>query len=132
MTAVRFLREQKILRLTTVGPGGVPHVVPVWYMYSRKRIYIGTNLRTVKARNLQKNNRVAFCVDVGVNAPGIYGVMGRGRARLILQKGRVAEIAARILSRYFKAISCESARELLEDTDCVIEVTPEKISKWSY
>jgi len=132
MTAAGFLREQRILRLATVGPGGVPHVVPVWYLYSRGRIYIGTNLRTAKARNLRRNSRVAFCVDAGVRAPGIRGVTGQGRARLILQKGRVAEIAARILSRYFKTISGRSARELLEDTDCIIEVTPERISGWSY
>ena len=90
MTPARFLEEQKILRLATVGPGGTPHIVPVWYMYSRKRIYIGTNLRTVKARNLQKNDRVAFCVDVGTSAPDIYGVTGRGRANLIVQIGRAS------------------------------------------
>ena len=26
----------------------------------------------------------------------------------------------------------ESAKELLDDTDCIIEITPEKWSQWSY
>ncbi len=132
MTAARFLKEQKILRLATIGPKGTPHIVPVWYMYSRKKIYIGTNLRTVKAKNLQKNDRVAFCVDVGINSPDICGVTGRGRASLILQGGRVARLATRILLRYFETMNDRSARELLEDTNCIIEITPERISKWSY
>ena len=132
VTVAGFLREQKVLRLTTVGPDGTPHTVPVWYIYSGKKVYVGTNSRTVKARNVLKNRRVAFCVDVGVNSPDIYGVMGRGRGRLIRGRGEVGRIATRILLRYFKSMDDGSARELLEDTDLIIEITPERISRWSY
>ena len=132
MITEKFLKEQKILRLTTINPKGVPHIVPVWYLYSQKRFYVGTNLRTIKAKNLQKNNKVAFCVDVGINAPNIYGVMGQGKAKVIKQKNIVIKIATKILLRYFKTMNNKSARELLDDTDCIIEIIPEKISKWNY
>ncbi|MFB5622003.1 MAG: pyridoxamine 5'-phosphate oxidase family protein, partial [Candidatus Nitrosomaritimum yanchengensis] len=69
-----FLKSQKVLRLATIGKDKTPHIVPVWYMYSSKKIYIGTNTRTQKVKNIKKNKRVAFCVDVGVNAPNIFGV----------------------------------------------------------
>ena len=76
-----FLKSQKVLRLATIGKNRTPHIVPVWYIYSSKKIYIGTNTRTQKARNLKKNTRVAFCVDVGISAPNIFGVNGEiGRA----------------------------------------------------
>jgi len=127
-----FLKSQKILRLATLDKDNVPHIVPVWYIYSSKKIYIGTNTRTQKANNLRKNTRVSFCVDVGINAPNIFGVMGKGKANLILDKNKVKKIATRILLRYFKNMKNKSASELLEDTDCVIEITPEKFSIWSY
>ena len=127
-----FLKSQKILRLATVGKNKTPHIVPVWYMYSSKKIYIGTHTRTQKAKNVKKNKRVSFCVDVGVNAPNIYGVRGEGYVNLILEEVNVKKIATKILLRYFKNMKNKSAQELLDDTDCVIEIVPEKFSTWSY
>jgi len=127
-----FLKTQKILRLSTVGENKTLHIVPVWYMYSSKKFYVGTNTRTQKAKNLKKNNNVAFCVDVGVKSPDIYGIMGQGNANLILENNTVKRIATRILLRYFKSIQNKSAKELLGDTDCIIEIIPKKLSTWSY
>ena len=132
ITTAKFLKEQKVLRLTTIGPDGVPHTVPVWYLYRSKKILIGTNTKTVKARNLRKNNKVAFCVDIGVNSPDIYGVAGSGTARLVEQKGRVSKIATDILLRYFASMREKSAQELLDETDCIIEIAPDRITKWHY
>ena len=127
-----FLKSQKILRLATIGKDKTPHIVPVWYLYSGKKFYIGTNTKTQKAKNVKTNKRVAFCVDVGINAPNIYGVMGQGNANLILEKNKVKTIAKKILLRYFKTLENKSAKELLDDTDCVIQITPEDISVWNY
>ena len=127
-----FLKSQKILRLATIGKNNTPHIVPVWYMYSSKKIYIGTNTRTQKIKNLKKNNHVAFLVDVGTKSPNIYGVKGQGIVNLILDKTRVKKIAIKILLRYFESMEKKSAIELLEDTDCIIEIVPEKFTVWSY
>jgi len=127
-----FLREQKILRLSTIGKNKTPHISPVWYRYSGKKIYIGTNTSRQKIKNLKRNNKVSFCVDVGVNAPDIYGVMGQGNANLILDNAKVKTIAKKILSRYFKSLENKSAKELLDDTDCIIEIIPDKVTVWDY
>lgn len=126
-----FLKTQKILRLTTIGSNKIPHIVPVWYMYNSKKIYIGTNTKTQKAKNIKKNNKVAFCVDVGINSP-IYGVMGQGNANIILENNKVKKIAEKILLRYFKNMQNKLAIELLDNTNCIIEIIPEKLSVWSY
>jgi len=127
-----FLKTQKILRLSTIGENKMLHIVPVWYMYSSKKFYVGTNTKTQKAKNLKKNNNVAFCVDVGVRSPDIYGIMGQGNANLILENSTVKRIATKILLRYFKSMQNKSAKELLGDTDCIIEIIPRKLSVWSY
>ncbi len=127
-----FLKSQKILRLATIGKNKTPHIVPVWYIYDRKKIYIGTNTKTQKAKNVKKNKRTSYCVDVGINAPNIYGVMGQGNANLILEEKKVEIIAKKILLRYFKTLNNKSAKELLADTDCIIEIIPEKTSVWNY
>lgn len=132
MSDKTFVRTQKILRIATIDRRGTPHIVPVWYMYSAGKFYIGTNTRTSKARNVRGNPKVSFCIDVGVNSPDIHGVMGTGNARLILDKKRVRSIAGKILLRYFRTLGNRSAQGLLDDTDCIIEVTPRKVTSWKF
>jgi glutamine phosphoribosylpyrophosphate amidotransferase len=71
-------------------------------------------------------------VDVGISAPNIYGVMIQGNANLILENTKVKLIAKKILARYFKTLKDKSAKELLDDTDCIIEIIPEKFTVWNY
>jgi len=132
MNRDEFLKSQKILRLATIGKNKTPHIVPVWYRYSEKKFYIGTNTRTQKAKNINKNKKVSCCVDMGVIAPKIYGVMIQGNAKLILENSKVKTIAKKILLQYFKTLDNKSARKLLDDTDCIVEIIPEKFSVWNY
>ena len=127
-----FLRKQKILHLATISKDGNPHIIPVWYLYSGKKIYIGTNTKTEKAKNIKLHKKVSFCVDVGIHAPKIFGVMGKGHARLITNKTMVSRLAERIHLRYFKTLNKKSAKEILDDTNCIIEIVPKEYSVWKY
>ena len=129
---IEFLKKQKILHLATVDKIGTPHIIPVWYMYSTNKIYIGTNTKTEKAKNIKTHKKVSFCVDVGVNSPSIFGVMGQGTAKLIKDAQLVSRLEKKILLRYFKNLNNKSAKELLDDTDCIIEIMPKKYAVWKY
>jgi hypothetical protein len=59
-------------------------------------------------------------------------MMGIGKAKLIKKQDRVKKIAEQILLRYFKSLKEKSARQLLDQTDCVIEITPTKTATWHY
>ena len=59
-------------KLATVKKNGSPHVVPIWFVVeevnSRNRntvrnIYFTTGRDSVKAKNIQRDSRVSFCVD---------------------------------------------------------------------
>ena len=129
---IEFLKKQEILHLATIDKTGMPHIVPVWYMYNTKKIYVGTNTKTEKAKNIKAHRKVSFCVDVGVNAPNIFGVMGQGNAKLIKEKKLVSRLAKKILLRYFKTLNNKSAKEILDDTDCIIEIVPKNYAVWKY
>ena len=129
---IEFLKKEKILHLATIDDQNTPHIVPVWYLYNARKIYVGTNTRTQKVKNIKVHKKVSFCVDVGVNAPNIFGVMGKGTAKLLKEKSIVNKIGKKILLRYFKSFDNKSAKELLEDTDCIIEILPKEFSNWKY
>ena len=127
----RFLESQHTMRLATIdSKDGAPHVVPVWYLYEDGVFYVGTHTRTAKAKNIASTGRAGFCIDVGVHSPDIFGVAGHGRAELVTAD--VAKMATRILSRYYDTIYDPAAQELLADTDCIISITPDKMTSWSY
>jgi len=132
MKTYEFLKSQKILRLATIDGKNNPHIVPVWYEFRDKKFYVGTNTRTRKAKNIKNNPKISFCVDIGVKSPNIFGIMGIGKARLILEKNQVSFIAKRILKRYFKSLKVKSAQELLDDTNCIIEISPRKTIAWKF
>lgn len=132
MMSKEFLKSQKILRLATIDQFGNPHIVPVWYMYDNDKFYVGTNTKTRKAKNIKKNSKVSFCIDIGIKSPDIVGMMGIGRAKLILKTDRVESLAEKIMLRYFKSLKNQSAQQLLNQTDCIIEITPKKITNWKY
>jgi general stress protein 26 len=101
-------------------------------MYDNNKLYIGTNTKTRKAKNIKKNSKVSSCIDIGIKSPDIVGIMGIGRAKLILKMNRVELLAEKILLRYFKNLKNQSAQQLLNQTNCVIEITPKKITNWKY
>jgi len=127
----KFLKSQKILRLATIDNRGIPHIVPVWYLYKNGIFYVGTNTSTKKVKNVKKNPKVSFCVDAGIRSP-IFGVMGRGVAKLIFNKKIVSSTTKKILLRYFSSLNNNSAQELLAQTDCIIKITPRKIIVWEF
>ena len=129
-----FLRSEKVLRLATADGGGNIHIAPVWYRYSGGRIRIGTASKSRKARNAAASGRASFCVDVGVNSPDIAGVYGRGTARVVTEPRAVRRAARSILSRYFESLDAPAAVELLEETDCIIEIEPDAgaYATWTY
>ena len=49
--------------LATTGPAGSPHAAPVWYLWNGAEIHISTPRDTQKIRDIERDPRVAFCVD---------------------------------------------------------------------
>ena len=82
----KFLKSQKVLRLATIGDKKKLHIVPVWYLYSSKKIFIGTNTKTQKAKNAKKNKRVSFCVDVGDKLTGYLWCNGTRKCKNYFRK----------------------------------------------
>jgi len=60
----RFLLQgTRTAKIATVGADGRPHVVPVWFTLDDRDLVFSTSSRSVKARNLAREPRVAVAVD---------------------------------------------------------------------
>jgi len=54
-------------KLATVKKDGSPHLVPIWFIIDdnngKSNIIFNTSSTSVKAKNIQRDNRVCVCVD---------------------------------------------------------------------
>ena len=68
-----FLKIQKILRLSTIDKSNFPHITPVWYMFNDEKIYIGTNTKNQKIKNIEiaSSNKFSsyICANLRVDHP---------------------------------------------------------------
>lgn len=57
-----FLNQRHIARMTTIGPHGYPHTVPVWYMLDGDDIVVATGDRARKIQHIRANPKGAIVI----------------------------------------------------------------------
>ena len=95
-------------KLTTVNKDGSPHVVPVWFILDERKnritkkiedIIFTTYKDSVKATNIQRDNRVSICVDD--QTPQFSFVTIHGTAKIVRQRyNELLKWNTRIAERY--------------------------------
>jgi PPOX class probable F420-dependent enzyme len=93
-----LLAGRRTATIATIGRDGHPHVVPVWFVLDGHDVVFSTSSASAKARNLQRDQRVALCVDD--DAPPFGFVTIKGQARLIRRPDDFLAWTTRIAGRY--------------------------------
>jgi PPOX class probable F420-dependent enzyme len=71
-----FLHKTLIARMTTIGPDGYPHTVPVWFMLDGDDVVIISARDTRKVKNIQANPKGS--VAIGGDPAGSTGYLLQG------------------------------------------------------
>jgi nitroimidazol reductase NimA-like FMN-containing flavoprotein (pyridoxamine 5'-phosphate oxidase superfamily) len=124
----RLFERERVCRVATSNPRGVPHLVPVCQVVSGGKIWFASGTDGRKAKNLAANPRLALTIDLySDDWAHIKGVMVQGRARLYARGQRFRKIRALLYKKY-----PQYAREaaLDESDSVVVEVTPTRVFTW--
>ena len=92
-------------KVATSGPGGHPHVMPVWFALDGEELVFTTWGDSVKGRNLRRNPRAAIVVDEEV-APYAF-IHIRGHVTLSDDLEELLRFATAIGGRYMGADRAE-------------------------
>ena len=76
-------RKDRWIVLSTVGPDGFPHAVPIGYFFFENRILMGCRDNTQKVRNIERNPKVSLLWENGRGEDDLIGVMFQGHARVV-------------------------------------------------
>lgn len=123
-------------KLATVKKDESPHVVPIWFVLDEEKarstrkigdIIFTTYEDSVKARNIERDNRVSICVDD--QTPQFSFVIIDGTAKIFrYRQNELLKWATRIAERYMGKDKAEAygKRNSSED-EVVIRIKPTKI-----
>lgn len=130
-----FLARQKIpMRLGTVDAHGDPQIHPVWFHFDSSRLYIMSNKKVRKIRNIKRRGNVYFSVDT--DATPNKGVKGKGTAQIITDTNKMVPIAEKIVTKYLGDSKSGYGNGLMESVrsgeEVVVEIVPEYYSVWDY
>ena len=113
-------------KLATSGPGGHPHVMPVWFALDGEELVFTTWGDSLKGRNLRRNPRAAIVVDEEV-APYAF-VHIRGRVTLSEDLDELLRFATAIGGRYMGADRAgEFGRRNAVPGELLVRLRPERV-----
>ena len=95
-----FLEERRVMQCATVGPRGLPHMVPLWFVTEGLDLIGWTYAKSQKARNLERDPRATIGLEDGVRYHELRGVMFECDVRLERDPARVEEYGLRLFDRY--------------------------------
>src|SRR5919197_2196888 len=101
-------------QLATVKRDGSPHVVPIWFILddssdnnSSGDIIFTTSSMSVKAKNIQRDNRVSICIDDQTPPFSFVTVYGTAKIQQYTQN-ELLKLATKIAGRYMGRKNAES------------------------
>jgi PPOX class probable F420-dependent enzyme len=95
-----FLAEQMVMQCATVGPRGLPHMVPLWFVSEGLELVGWTYAKSQKAKNLERDPRATIGIEDGVEYHELRGVMFECDVRIERDAERVERYGLRLFERY--------------------------------
>jgi PPOX class probable F420-dependent enzyme len=95
-----FLAEKMVMQCATIGPRGVPHMVPLWFVGDAGELRGWTYAKSQKARNLERDPRATLGLEDGVQYHELRGVMFECDVRVSRDPQEVERFGLELFDRY--------------------------------
>jgi PPOX class probable F420-dependent enzyme len=102
-----FLAEQMVMQCATVGPRGLPHLVPLWYVVGDGELRGWTYAKSQKAKNLERDPRATLGIEDGVRYEELRGVMFECDVRMERDPEAVERVGLELFERYADDVTAE-------------------------
>ncbi len=132
----KLLDEPLIARMATADLNNQPHVVPVWYGWDGKSIWVSSFSNTRKINELHQNPRISIMIDTAEEAGETKAVILEGKAELVVEpRDFLRKHFLWIYQRYLgeEGVKEKQPQEWIEDShNLLIKLTPEQVYTWDW
>ena len=118
------------ITLTTIGPDGYPHTVPLGYFRLGDDIVMGVRGNTRKLKNIEGNPKVSLLLESGKSRQDIRGLMVQGTATVHSDPSEAlfyAREAAKLRGVPEEDLPTEPRKDAV-----YIKVSPKRVRSWDY
>lgn len=134
---LRFLERERVAVVSSIGPRGWPHSMPLWYVVRDGNVWAWTFRKSQKVRNLERDPRATVLVEAGEEYAELRGVQFEAEAIFHDEPDLILEFAGALVRRYAPA-GGEPSPETLEafraqaPKRTVIEFAPRRTVSWDH
>jgi len=128
--------ERKVV-VTSIGPRGWPHSMPMWYVPRDGRIWVWTYAKSQKVRNLERDARATLLIETGHEYNELRGVMIEAEAVIERDHDVVFEFGKDLTVRYSEGISsvegdAAEAMKAQAAKRVAIHFEPTRLATWDH
>ncbi|MFI6027264.1 pyridoxamine 5'-phosphate oxidase family protein [Amycolatopsis magusensis] len=130
----RFLDEQRVATLATVGSSGQPHLVAMWYAVLDGVLWFETKAKSQKAVNLRRDGRATVMIETGHTYDALRGVAMEGHATIVDDPDALWAVGVGVWERYNGPYS-EEVRPMVEfmlAKRVAVRFDAERIRSWDH
>ena len=99
-----LLEAERVAVVSSIGPRGWPHSMPLWYVPRDGEVWIWTYAKSQKVRNLERDPRATVLVETGHEYTELRGVMIEAEAVIHRDFDTVFGFAEELTVRYSEGI----------------------------
>ena len=134
-----FLRTHKTIILNSIGPDGVPHPMPMWFVSDDDLVVSMATFRgTQKIVNLQRDPRVSLLVESGREYSELKGVVIYGTAELSEDTDAIIATLVAASQKETTKTDAEASTAMKEgmrksaSKRILIRVKPDRVVSWDH
>lgn len=87
----RYLATQRTVRFATVGEDGTPHVIPLWFVWVDRTVFLNSTLGNTGVENAFRSGIAAATADDGETYDELRGVLLTGRVERADEDPRIPD-----------------------------------------
>jgi PPOX class probable F420-dependent enzyme len=132
-----LIENERIAVVSSLGPRGWPHVMPLWYVPRGGEIWIWTYAKSQKVKNLERDPRATLLIETGLEYGELRGVQIEAEAEIIRDVDRIVDYAKEMTVRYSQGIQsvegdAEAALRAQAPKRVAIHFHPQRITSWDH
>lgn len=129
-----FLVQQRTATMATIGPGGMPHLVAMWYAVIDGVLWFETKGRSQKAINLSRDDRMTVLVESGHTYDTLKGVSLEGRGVVVDDPEALWAVGVSVWERYTGPYTEEMRPfvEMMLTKRVAVRVDVERTRSWDH
>lgn len=123
-----FLGEQRTLRIATVDDEGVPHVVPLWFVWHEGAVWLNSLARSRRHAHLRTGRPVGLVVDDGERYEELRGARMSGIPEVVADDDPARLEAYQMFARKYFGVD-ELPNQRSYET---VRIVPDEVASWDF